>query len=71
MRLRATIIIDIDAKSFADAAAQQERVERVYSAVKDAYSQARLEFRQRRTRVSAHAQSTSYVPSGRMSDYEE
>lgn len=73
MRLRAQILIDIEAADFADAAAHQKRVEQVFAEVRGEYDQAKLEFRQRRQRphrqTAARGGALHYT--GSMSDYEE
>ena len=72
MRLRAEIVIDIDANDFADAAEHQERVHRVFEAVRQTYDHARLEFRQRRERTRRPGSGARGVLhyTGRMSEYE-
>ncbi|MGE0595860.1 MAG: hypothetical protein AB7P07_05825 [Hyphomonadaceae bacterium] len=72
MRLRAQIIIDIDAADFAAAAAHQERVEDIMGSVKRAYPEALLQFRQRRERTRRAADLTRPQHyTGRMAAYEE
>lgn len=73
MRLRAQILIDIEAADFAEAAAHQLRIEHVFAEVRSCYEQAQLEFRQRRLRPSRQttAQGGALHYTGRMSDYEE
>lgn len=73
MRLRAQILIDIEAASFSEAAEHQRRVELAFQAVLGAYPDAQLEFRQRRSRV--RPANSNYPralhPTGRMSVYNE
>jgi hypothetical protein len=73
MRLRAQILIDIDAADFADAAVHQKRVEQLFGEVCSRYEQAKLEFRQRRQRphrqTAARGGALHYT--GSMSEYEE
>ncbi len=73
MRLRAEILIDIDAADFADAAAHQQRIERVFAAVRDSYDQAQLDFRQRRQRPQRLTAASNGVLhyTGAMSEYDE
>lgn len=73
MRLRAQILIDIDANDFADAATHQHRLESIYAAIRDQYGQAQLEFRQRRQRPARQAAIGRGLRhyTGRMSEYVE
>jgi hypothetical protein len=50
MKLRAQILIDIDADDFVAAADHQRRIETLLTDVKRAYDQAELVFRERRPR---------------------
>ena len=74
MRLRAQIVIDIDANDFADAATHQHRLEGIYAAIRDRVLTRRsLSFRQRRQRparqVAVGRGLRHYT--GRMSEYVE
>jgi hypothetical protein len=73
MRLRAQIVIDIDADDFAEAATHQHRLESIYAAVRGQYEQAQLEFRQRRQRPARGAPVGRGLRhyTGRMSEYAE
>jgi hypothetical protein len=73
MRLRAQIVIDIDADDFAEAAAHQTRVEQAFLKLQESYSGARLEFRQRRERPLRRtvAQSGPLHYTGKMGAYED
>jgi hypothetical protein len=72
VRLRAQIVIDIDAKDFAEAADHQLRVRRVFEAVQETYGQAQFEFRQRRERARRQLPGGRGVLhyTGRMNEYE-
>jgi hypothetical protein len=73
MRLRAQIVIDIDAGDFSEAAGHQKRLERLFQAVRSEYDQAHLEFRQRRQRTlrtGAPAEGLRHY-TGRMAEYEK
>lgn len=72
MRLRAQIIIDVEADDFATAAEHQKRLEDLYREVRHHYEQARFDFRQRRLRTGRNdrpSQPQHYT--GRMSSYRE
>ncbi|MEQ1809863.1 MAG: hypothetical protein ABL889_08055 [Terricaulis sp.] len=73
MRLRAQILIDIEASDFSDAATHQQRVEQLFELVRHTYDQAQLDFRQRRQRtLSRRASNGALVHyTGRMAEYEE
>lgn len=73
MRLRAQIVIDIDARDFSDAATHEEKVAEIYALVRKEYGQAHLEFRQRRQRPRRIEEQTQHLRhyTGRMADYEE
>jgi hypothetical protein len=73
MRLRAQIVIDIEARDFSDAASHEEKVAQIYDLVREQYGQAHLEFRQRRQRPRRLGEQTQQVRhyTGRMADYEE
>jgi len=51
MKLRAQIMIDIDADDFVAAADHQRRIEAILGDIKQAYGQAELMFRERRPRA--------------------
>lgn len=71
MRLRAQIVIDIDVSDFAEAAEHQNRVHRVFEAVRESYDHAQLEFRQRRERSRRQAPAGAVLHyTGRMNEYE-
>ena len=74
MRLRAHITIDIDAADFVSAAEHQRRVESILAIVKQDYSQANLELRERRERADAPAEPRPAKPgrpTGALHHYEE
>lgn len=71
MRLRATIMIDIDADDFVEAAVHQEKVEEIHSLVRQQYEQAQLDIRHRRRRSPASSRVAYQLRSGRASAYEE
>ena len=48
MRLKAQIVIDIEAADFGEAAEHQRRVELAFETVREVYPEAQLDFRQRR-----------------------
>ena len=62
MRLRAHILIDIDASDFVAAATHQRAVEDVLKQVQDLYPQAQLELRERRERRDATPRAESTQP---------
>jgi hypothetical protein len=71
VRLRAQIVIYIDAKDFADAADHQHRVQRVFETVRETYDDAQLEFRQRRERARRQTPRSGVLHyTGRMNEYE-
>lgn len=73
MRLRAQILIDIDAEDFSEAAMHQDKVEQIYRGVREQYDQAQLEFRQRRVRshrVGVPGNGLQHF-TGRMAEYED
>lgn len=73
MRLRAQIVIDIDAGDFSEAASHQQRLERLFEAVRVEYDQAHLDFRQRRQRTlrtRASAEGLRHY-TGKMAEYEK
>lgn len=53
MKLRAQILIDIDADDFVAAADHQRRIEAIVGDIKQSYRQAELMFRERRPRALA------------------
>jgi hypothetical protein len=53
MRLRAEIVIEIDAPDFVVAAEHQRRVEVLHEAVRQAYPQASMLLRERKERIAA------------------
>ena len=53
MRLRAEIVIDIEAPDFVVAAEHQRRVETLHAAVREAYPQAAMVLRERKERTAA------------------
>lgn len=53
MRLRAEIVIEIDAPDFVVAAEHQRRVEVLHEAVREAYPQASMLLRERKERAAA------------------
>lgn len=73
IRLRAHIVIDVDADDFKDAASHQHRVSLLYEAVRTEYGQASLVFRQRRKSAGRHQRKLERGRhhTGRMSEYEE
>lgn len=73
MRLRAEIVIDMEAADFNEAADHQRRIDEVLEAVRTFYDGARLEFRQRRERSPRQhpARSEKRYVSGRMASYTE
>lgn len=75
MRLRAHILIDIDAADFVEAAEHQQRVDDVLQQVRSSYAQAKLEFRRRRdAQIRTWTPDTERAPlhyTGRMAEYED
>jgi hypothetical protein len=72
MRLRAHILIDIDAPDFVAAATHQRAVEDVLKTVQDLYPQAQLELRERRERRDATPRAGAATPkqaTGAVSSY--
>ena len=75
MKLRAQFTIDIDARDYSEAAEHQSKVERLFAALQDEYSQASLTFRERRdrtaTRMMPPARTGGIIHyTGRVHDYE-
>lgn len=52
MRLRASIIVDIEAADYVDAATHQRRLQTLFEAVAAAYPAADFQFRERRARAA-------------------
>jgi retron-type reverse transcriptase len=73
MRLRAQIVIDIDADDFTEAADHQLRLERLFHVIRDEYVQAQWEFRQRRQRSLRNGPAIDgpHHYTGRMAEYEK
>jgi hypothetical protein len=73
MRLRAQIVIDIDADDFTEAADHQQRLERLFHAIRTEYVQAQWEFRQRRQRSLRDGAPVDgpHHYTGRMAEYEK
>lgn len=73
MRLRAQILIDIEAADFEEAAGHQRRVEEILASARESYAQAQLEFRQRREqphrKTATSRRALHYT--GAMSEYDE
>lgn len=74
MRLRATIVIDIDAADFVEAAAHQRTIEAHVADLKRAYGEASLDFRESRTPRRGRRRPPTRVPpplqaAGRMRPY--
>lgn len=53
MKLKATIVIDIDADDFVDAADHQRRIEAAVAKIHERYPRAWLDFREQRGRAAA------------------
>ena len=74
MKLRAQIVIDVDADDFVEAAKHQVRIESFLSELKPDYPSVVLTFRERRAAGmnGSEPQPTSVrKPTGRLNDYEE
>jgi hypothetical protein len=73
VRLRAQIVIDIEAADFADAAVHQQTVEGLFGQVRNIYDQAHLDFRQRRIRPQRQTVARNGVLhyTGHMNEYED
>jgi hypothetical protein len=50
MKLRATIVIDVEASDFAEAADHQRRIEQALKGIREKYGAASLDFREQRAR---------------------
>lgn len=72
MRLRATIVIDIDAADFVEAAEHQQQIEQMLAGVREIYGRAELELRERRVKrrtIAPVITRTVAAPSGRLKTY--
>ena len=73
MKLRAQIMIDIDAPDFVAAADHQRRIEAILGDIKQSYRQAELMFRERRPRAPGSETEVMLVRhgTGALNRYEE
>ena len=74
MKLRAQIVIDVDAEDFVEAAEHQVRIETFLREIKPAYPGVVVTFRERRAASAGRRESTTPVvrkPTGRLHRYED
>ncbi len=74
MKLRAQIVIDVDAEDFVEAAEHQVRIETFLREIKPAYPGVVVTFRERRAASNGPREPASTVvrkPTGRLNAYED